>query len=87
MTDARLMAADEIDAVARRVAREPTYSEYGDCSQAFADRRHLLGHLLALQAAGMRALDALGLDAQLDLDAARQLARDRQDAAAETPDA
>lgn len=83
--DVRLLEPAELEAIAKRVAREPVYSSYADCSQAVADRRHLLGHLMALQAAGMRALDAIDVDDQLDLDAARRLARIRQDRDAEEP--
>jgi hypothetical protein len=57
----------ELEAIARRVQRQPVFSAYGDCSQAYADRRVLMDHLLALEAAGAHALGTLDL-APIDLE-------------------
>lgn len=78
MTDFRILLPDELEAIARRVAREPLYSSDGDCRTAFADRRHLLGHIIATTATDVgRALGA---------SRAQAIVAERQDWAAEAPD-
>lgn len=74
MSDAHLLEPRELEAIARRIQREPRYRSDSDCDQAFIDRRDLLAHLMALEIAGDHALDVIA-NAGIDLDEARRLMR------------
>lgn len=78
MSEAHLLLPVELEAIARRIAREPRYRSDSDCDQAFRDRRDLLGHLMALEIAGDHALDVIA-NAGIDLDEARRLIREEHD--------
>ncbi len=76
--DARILTVPEVEAIARRVQREPRYRSDADCDQAFIDRRALLEHLVALEQAGEHALDVI-VNAVMDIPEARRQVRERQD--------
>lgn len=82
-----ILTPDELEEIARRVAREPLYSSLSDCRTAFADRRRLLGHITELERLGARALAVLGGPDLLDPSEARRLSAEQQDRRAELPDA